>query len=272
MGLFMVDRSKCKKDGICASECPVRIIQMAGEDGFPAMMAEAFCINCGHCISVCPQGAITLKNIRPEELVAVQDSLLPGPEQAAHFLSSRRSIRNYKDKVVDREVLEKIIRVAGYAPSGHNTQPVEWLVVENPGEVRRLSGLVVDWMRLMIKEKPEFARPMHMDMVVAGWEMGMDPVCRQAPHVVVAHAPSKAPTSHDACITALTYLELAAYSMGLGACWAGYFGVAAAVFPPLIEALGLPEGRRVFGAMLLGYPKFKYYRIPVRKSPVITWK
>ncbi|MFZ5597382.1 MAG: nitroreductase family protein [Bacillota bacterium] len=271
MSLFTVDQGKCKKDGICASECPIKILRL-GEEGFPMMLAEAFCIRCGHCVSVCPQGAITLKGMKPEDLTGVQDSLLPSPEQVAHFLSSRRSIRTYKDKAVDRETLEKVIGIANYAPSGHNMQPVEWLVVENRDEVKRLSGIVVDWMRYMIKEKPEMAKPLHMDMVVAGWDMGMDIITRGAPHVVLAHGSKKNPTSRDACTIALTYLELASYSLGLGGCWAGYLGIAAAVFPPMIQALGLPEGNQVYGAMMLGYPKFKYHRIPTRKTPVVTWR
>jgi nitroreductase len=36
-----------------------------------------------------------------------------------------------------------------------------------------------------------------------------------------------------ACAIALTYLELATYSLGLGACWAGYFSAAAAFYPPM---------------------------------------
>jgi len=271
VSLFKVDQSKCKKDGICTLECPIKIIQM-GEEGFPVMLAEDFCINCGHCVSVCPQGAVTLKTMKPEDLIAVQEGLLPGPEQVDHFLSTRRSIRAYKGSTVDRKVLERLIGIAGYAPSGHNAQPVEWLVVENTEEVRRLSGIVVDWMRFMVKEKPEMAGPLHLDMVVARWDAGEDVICREAPHVVLAHGLKKNPMSSAACTIALTYLELAAYSMGLGACWAGYLGIAAAVFPPMIQALGLPEEHQVFGAMMLGYPKFKYHRIPLRKKPVVIWK
>lgn len=271
MSLFTVDRNKCKKDGICAAVCPLRIITM-GEDGFPAMPAGASCINCGHCVSVCPQGAAALKTMNPADLVAVQDGLLPGPEQVAHFLAARRSIRSYKDKPVDRETLERLIGIAGVAPSGHNAQPVHWLVVEDTAEVRRFSGLVIDWMRQMIKERPEVAGPMGMRALVAAWEMGLDNISRRAPHVVLAHGPKKLGVTRDACIIALTYLELAAYSMGLGACWAGYLGIAAAVFPPLIEALGIPAEHRVFGAMMLGHPRFKYQRIPRRKEPSVSFR
>jgi ferredoxin len=204
MSLLTIDQSKCRKDGICASECPVKIIKLT-DGGFPSVAAEELCINCGHCISVCPKGAIALKTTQPEDLAAIEDRLLPSPDQVAHFLSARRSIRTYKDMPVGRDVLEKIIGTAAYAPSGHNMQPVEWLVVENTEEVRRLSGLTVDWMRYMIKEMPQMAGPLHMDLVVDRWDAGEDVICRGAPHVVVAHGLKKNPTSAAACTIALTY-------------------------------------------------------------------
>ena len=51
MGLLTVDETKCRQDGICAAECPRRIIEMEGEGGFPTVAAEreAFCMRCGHC-------------------------------------------------------------------------------------------------------------------------------------------------------------------------------------------------------------------------------
>jgi nitroreductase len=49
----------------------------------------------------------------------------------------------YKDKSVDKAELNKLINIARYAPSGHNLQPVEWLVLGDKAELKRLSGIVV---------------------------------------------------------------------------------------------------------------------------------
>jgi len=78
-----------------------------------------------------------------------------------------------------------------------------------------------------------------------------------------------APTT---CTIALATLELASTAMGLGCCWAGYFNAAATTFPPMLEALALPSGHQSFGAMMVGYPKFTYHRLPTRKMPNITWR
>jgi nitroreductase len=60
--------------------------------------------------------------------------------------------------------------------------------------------------------------------------------------------------------------------MDLGTCWAGFLSRAAATFPPLQEALALPQGHQALGAMMVGYPKFSYKRLPTRKTPEIIWR
>ena len=71
---------------------------------------------------------------------------------------------------------------------------------------------------------------------------------------------------------ALCLLDLYATTIGLGVCWGGYLYGAANADAAVFEALGLPAGHRAFGAVMLGYPKFKYQRIPVRNEPRVTWK
>jgi nitroreductase len=210
--------------------------------------------------------------MKPEDCPPVNKELALTPEHVEHFLRYRRSIRNYRDKPVDRAIVARLIEMARYAPSGHNLQPVQWLVVDDFSEIRRLSGLVIDFMRVMIKDHPEIAGPMRFDRVVEAWEKGFDGVLREAPCLIVAHAPQSLSTAQSACLIALTYLELAATSLGLGTCWAGYFNAAATFYPPLTQALALPEGRQSFGAMMMGFPKYTYQRLPSRNVPRITWR
>jgi len=273
MDLFTVDQDKCKRDGHCVAECPARIIEMKSKESFPAPVGGAaeLCINCGHCVSVCPHGAMTLNTMKPEECPPVRKDLQPTPEQAEHFFQARRSVRTYKSEPVDQVTLTRLIEMARYAPSGHNAQPVHWLVIDSASEMKRLAGLVVDWMRIMIKDHPEVAEPMHFDRVVEAWENGLDRVLRGAPQLIIAHGQALPPTQ-TACVIALTYLELAAFSLSLGACWAGYFNTAATFYPPMQKALALPEGHQSFGAMMVGYPKFQYHRLPLRNDPRITWR
>lgn len=274
MSLLQVDSERCHRDGICADVCPALIITLDGEEGYPSVVegGAARCIRCGHCVAVCPHGALSHTAMAAADCPVIEREHLPDARQATQFLRARRSIRRFREDVLDRATLARLIGVARFAPSGHNVQPVRWLVVQAPEEVQRLAGLVADWMRHLIAENNPMAAAMHMDMVVEAWDKGHDRICRSAPHLIVAHAAKANPTAPAAATIALTYLDLAAFSMGLGACWAGYFNVAANVWPPLKEALALPEGHVPFGAMMVGRPQHRYQRLPLRNEPQVIWR
>lgn len=272
MDLFFIDPELCKKDGICAAECPMKLIDNSNGVPRPVKGAEGFCINCGHCVAVCPTQAFSHKNLSPDQCIPLDGTTAFTPEQAEIFLRRRRSIRNYRKKPVEKELLEKAISVASHAPSGHNRQPVEWQVIHDTQAVKALTAHVIDWMRWMIKEQPKQAAALHLDLVVAGWEAGMDTVTRNAPHLIIAHGDRRDPTAHAACTIAMTWLELTLPSLGLGGCWCGFFNAAATFWPPLQEALALPKNHASFGTMMVGHPVYTYKRIPPRNTPEITWR
>jgi nitroreductase/NAD-dependent dihydropyrimidine dehydrogenase PreA subunit len=274
MSLLNVDPDKCKRDGFCIEVCPACIIEFKEKEAFPTLIedGESFCIQCGHCVAVCPHDAMSHQQMSSAACPPVQKKLNLTPEQMEQFLRNRRSIRVYKDKPVEKARLTRLIDIARYAPSGHNLQPVNWLVIYKKEDIRPLAEHVVGWMRHLIDEKYQLAADLHLDRVVSAWEEGSDRICRNAPHLIVAHAPKEDRTAPAACTIALAYLELAATALGLGACWAGYFHAAANFWPPMQEALSLPGDHIAFGFMMVGFPKFKYQRLPLRNKPKITWK
>jgi len=273
MNLFEVNTKTCNQNGICVTACPAGVIEMQkGAYPLPAAEAEDICIRCGHCVAVCPTGSLSHREMSVEKCPPIQKKLDLSSAQCEQFLRARRSIRTYKEQSVSESELLKLIELARYAPSGHNSQSVEWLVLGNRDELNHLAGLTVDWMRWMVDNMSEIALSLLMDRAICVWEEDKDIILRDAPVVIVAHAAkgdNLAPT--DSSI-ALSYLELAATSMGLGCCWAGYFNMAAKTFPPMREAVQLPEGHQCMGSMMVGYPKFRYHRLPLRNSPEITWR
>jgi len=274
MSLIRVDAEKCIEDGLCAAECPLGIIRLEQfqEKRLPTCRAAAACIECGHCVAVCPTGALSLTTMASGDCPPLRPEWIPDLDRTEHFLRARRSIRKYRSRSVSAETLTRLIEIARFAPSGHNVQPVNWMVVYESTMVEHLTGLVVEWMRSMIRENPAAAAAMRLDRLVDKWDKGDDIICRQAPHVIVTHAPREERTAPAACTIALAYLELAALSNGLGTCWAGWVQTAAVLWPPLQAALNMPEGHRSYGAMMIGYPDITYYRLPLRKAPPITWR
>lgn len=274
MELFSVDRNKCQKDGICASVCPMALITLKNEDGFPApiRLANELCMNCGHCVAVCPHGAFNLQTMKIQDCPPIQGDLLPVPGQIEHLFRSRRSIRRFKTDPVPHDILSRLIDMAHYAPTGHNRQQVNWLVIEDPAEVQRVAALVVDWKRMLIQKEPGSSFTLIRKRIIKAWELGMDYVCHKAPHLILAHEPQLAEVSLQDSAIALTYLELAAASLKLGVCWAGFVEMASNTYPPLTQALEVPAGHKVMGALLVGYPKFPYQRLPLRNEPSVRWR
>jgi len=232
--------------------------------------AQDRCINCGHCMAVCPVGALTLEKM--EQCASFDPQLLPSFEQLSQLVRGRRSIRCYKKEPVDREMMGRIIDLARYAPTARNSQLLGWLVIDSREEIKRLTGLAVDWMRHLVTEKDQRAASYGMQGLIRAWENGSDPILRGAPGLVVVHAPAD---YHLALVDSSIFLntfELAAFALGVGTCWAGFFTAAAKNWPPLQDALQLPAGHSLCYAMMAGYAKLKYQRLPERKSARIIWR
>jgi len=273
MDLLTVDQKSCNQDGLCAAVCPIGLIDF-NQGSFPQAIddADELCVRCGHCLAVCPSGSLSHRDLDVAGCSPVRQELQLGAGQCEQFLKGRRSIRVYKDKPVSRETFERVLDIARYAPSGHNSQGVHWLVIGQRQELQALSALVAEWMRLMLEKSPDFALSLHLDKTLARWEGGEDVILRGAPSVVVAHAEKNNRMAPVSCTIGLTYLELAATGLGLGCCWAGYFNAAASTFAKMQQVLALPEGHQAFGAMMVGYPKFQYKRLPERRPPEVSWR
>ena len=274
MGLLAIDESKCKKDGLCAADCPVVIIRFKDKDSFPELApgGEKMCLRCGHCVAVCPHGALSHAEVPLAKSLPIHKEASVNHEQAVQFLRSRRSVRRFKDKPVEKETLQQLIEIARYAPTASNTQLLEWIVINDKEQIRGLSELAIEWMRQVLEKDPEPVSAPYLPLLVVAWDMGMDVILHGAPSLVVASAPKEDSNGMVDLTLALSYLELAAPSLRLGTCWAGLLQGALRSSEPLKQALGIPEGHPHHYPMMIGYPKVKYYRMPERKEPKITWK
>ena len=127
------------------------------------------------------------------------------------------------------------------------------------------------WIREVLSKNAESVPP-YMPLIVSAWDMGYNAVTWNAPTLVVAYAPSRAVTGMVDVTLALAYFELVAPKLGLGTCWAGLIEGALQASDAVKETVGLPGGTPHHHAMMVGYSKPKYLRLPERKAPKITWK
>ena len=253
---------------------PRGIIAQENDKSFPqvAKADEAYCMACGHCVAVCPHGALSVSGVNIENCPEIERDLLLSWDQAEQFLRSRRSIRLFKDKPIDREKLEQLIKTARYAPTASNAQKIEWTVIEGRNKLGVLSKETINWMERVIKAQPDSTVADYFRPVVARWAKGYDGILRTAQTLIVPSAPKENTNGMVDLSIALAYLELAALPLGVGTCWAGFLRGAMLATPRLVESMGLPEGHTWFYPMMIGYPKSKYYRLSERKDPVIHWK
>lgn len=271
MTLFTIDESLCARDGLCARECPVSCIQWE-KGGLPTEneRTASRCIDCGHCMAVCPKGALQLTAF-PSPAKSFSRKDLPTAEQAELLLASRRSVREYREDPVERDMLVRLLDIAEYAPSGHNARIVDWSVAESRDKVEAVCRSVAEWMDVEVKAKSEQARKYFLAGILRAWKRGTDMISRGAPALAVCHAPDTGATPREDAVIALTYLELAAHAQGLGACWGGLINFACDDYAPLRELLGVPEGNTVHGVLMLGRAKTRYSAIPPRKPARIHW-
>ena len=274
MDFLTIDETKCKQDGICAAECPRGIIIQEDDKSFPhiAKADEAYCMTCGHCVAVCPHGALSVKGVDIEDCPEIEKDLILSWDQAEQFLRSRRSIRVFKDKAIDRETLEQLIETARYAPTASNAQSLHWTVIEGRDKLEALSQETINWMKQVIEAQPDSPAADYFRPFVARWASGYDGILRTAQTLIIASAPKESNNGLVDLSISLTYLELAALPLGVGTCWAGLLRAAMLATPELVKSMGLPDGHTWFYPMMIGYPKFKYQRLPERKAPVIHWK
>ncbi|NLV30415.1 MAG: 4Fe-4S binding protein [Acidobacteria bacterium] len=272
MELITIDEDRCRKDGFCAWECPSAIIELPG-DGWPRIKPgqEEGCMDCGHCVAVCPHDALRHERIPRAGSPALRDDLRIGEAQAAQFLRARRSIRHFAERPVEKDKILKLIETARYAPTGGNRQEVEWLVLDDGPRLREIGALTVAWLRKVVEDPRAVAAAPYLLPTIAAWDAGEDTVLRGAPALVVAMAPAEVMTGTVDVTIAQAYLDLYAPVLGLGTCWAGLLQGAMANAPETRAAVGIPEGYPHHYALMLGYPDVRFFRTPERKAPRITF-
>ena len=151
-----------------------------------------------------------------------------GAERLSSIIRSRRSVRSYVDRPVDRSVLEDIFDVVRMAPSARNRQCWRFVIVDDRDMIRRIAG-----------EGSTSTFVARAPVVVAA-------VATEPGHLMRCGADA---SDVDLSI-ALDHLQLVAWSMGIGSCWLGSFDE-----PAVRGLLGVPDGQRIVSLMSLGYPE-----------------
>lgn len=262
--MITIDHSKCNKDLLCIKECAYGFMYTKDENGYPVIqpsLFEKYCIHCWHCIAICPKGAMSSPGVTQKDLEQSRRDDVLSYDQLGQVIRSRRSFRTFKDASVPDDIIAQWLDMTRWAPTASNSQRLKWILVQDRQKVEHLASILIEW----LKEKQSSPE------IIQQWNQGHDIVLRHAPHLVMVTVPADYFWASTDAATAISYLELTASSLGMGTCWAGYFTRAASEYAPLRHALQLSENQNVGGALMFGYPVYRFSHIPTRNTVTIQY-
>ncbi len=280
-----IDYLSCNFCGLCAEVCKDFTLVM--ESGVLVINDHPIfgCLACGQCAAVCPNGSIVVQG---REMTAEDFIRQPlknersGYDELYSLMLSRRSVRDFKDRPVERELIEKILRAAVTSPMGIPPSDVGVLVFESKDKVRKFSFEFIDEVvkmkkyfsplvmtllkPFMKKQDQELTKDFLVPLIdLFGKSKAEDKnyLLYDAPLAMYFYNSGYADPA-DPLIPA-TYAMLAAHSMGLGSCMIGSIAPFLKYMKPFKKKYSLPPGSKDGIFVIFGHPKYKY-RKAIKRS------
>ena len=174
-------------------------------------------------------------------------------------IHTRRSIRDYEKRAVERGMIADILWDAAQAPTTPVSGPFLFHVIEGVVRIADLGA-----------RAKQFAREHRSDAAGYAWADRPDfKVFLDAPVVIVISGHADNPQSIQDCNRAGQNLMLSAHARGLGSCWVGA-PMPWLRSPQTRSELGIAEAFEPFAAFTLGYAA----SVPPSRSrerPQIVW-
>jgi nitroreductase/NAD-dependent dihydropyrimidine dehydrogenase PreA subunit len=271
---------KCSECMLCVRDCVMGVWRVVDGKSQPGDID--LCNRCSHCIAICPSDAIIHDGLKKEEIAAVNRKNL-NPEVFHDIITSRRSIRQFKNNPIPKEVIEKIIDLARYAPTASNNQDVGYIVITDKhliektaenifGLASRLfdrtkNGIGKLFVNITGLSKNRYLRVMNYVQE----QKGRDFILHDAPVLILIHAPKSGQFSSDDCNIAATTIINYAHALGLGTCFMGIIVKYLRFSGKLRKTFGVPKNRRVYASLVMGYPAYHFANTVSRKKPEVQW-
>ena len=290
---IQIDPEVCDGCGQCVIVCPSETISIKNKT---AKVTGNESLMCGHCIAACPKEAISLKESEFDNInfdtFAYENKWMKHGEfntsDLVRLMLSRRSCRNFKNKNIEKNILEDLIKIGTTAPSGSNCQNWTFTIIPTKKEVVQLAEKVGLFFRklnklsentflrkgmaLMGKKKLEFYYKNHYESVKESIERyeteKIDRLFHGATAIIMVGGSKKSTCPSEDALLATQNILLGAHTMGLGTCLIGFAVNAIANDPTLKSDLGIQKDEKTYSVIALGYPSEKYRKLIVRKKVI----
>lgn len=161
------------------------------------------------------------------------------------LLKARKAIRNYENREVEREKIEKLLEAATWAPNDRLREPWSFYVIQGEAK-KRYEKLADDYLQERFPTKPALI------------ESSLK-VVRTTPVLIIAAADiaeNEADTRDNeyAVCCAIFSMWLVAQELGLGFVWRTR-GVGLVHDKRIHDFIGAPANKKVVGTIFLGYPE-----------------
>ena len=263
--MVVIDRGKCIGCGLCAADCPAEKLTVT--DG--KAVYTPGCIQCGHCVAVCPRAAVSIPEYDMADVEEYdRETFTVDPENFLHAVKFRRSIRNYREEAISREVLERILEAGRYTATAKNRQACRFIVLQEelPAFREYLWGQMPELAEEMKKTAPHYSMMFKFMYRRQRKDPKDDPLFFNAPACIFIAADNPL----DGGLAAAN-IENMAVAEGAGVLYSGYIQRITEGWKPLKEWLGTGD-TPVACWMLIGYPAVAYKRTAPRKKADIIWR
>ena len=179
-------------------------------------------------------------------------------------IAGRRSIRSYENKAVPKEIINKILNAGVSAPSGMNSQPWHFVVIENRDVINKLSKRTKE----LVMEKMPLP-----ENLKAAFKSDKDVVFYGAPLLILMTVQKKNDAYRSVnlldCGLAAENMFLAAYQAGLGSCFIGFASFLNSDRKALSD-VGIPEDHELMAPLIFGY-RAEFPAQKSREVKIIKW-
>jgi len=280
---------------LCVEICPNKIfIKDEQNQIIPKPESMHICVRCGHCMAMCSTKAISISGLSYDTDFFDLPSYQAEDVQNAFFniIHSRRSIRNFKDIPVPKELLEKIVDAITFAPPGFPPLKHKLIVVQNTDLIRQSLPIMVRFydgfvrmmknplMKFIVKKSAgnkqfktleNHLLPMLSNRLPALKNGSEDTLFRNAPCIILFLADKNEEDITRDIVIAATYGMLSAHTLGLGACIIDIVPPAINRDKALRKMYGLSPEDEVVTSLILGYPKYTFRRGIKRSIKNVNW-